>query len=181
MARQDPRRHRFHRRDALRFHDAARTSLYGYDPKTGKLYPLVADGFGTYNLATIMGGGEVVFELNDTHRPRRLEEGLAPVLPADTARRDVVARDTSTGTEGMDGQYARAGRLAGYLYTLTKNAAYAKKAWSGVRVPRVAGAQIKGPDVVTPIEDVMGLSTNSVAQGCLEAIEVLEMCGDQMR
>jgi hypothetical protein len=39
---------------------------------------------------------------------------------------------------------------------------------------------MKGPDVVTPIEDVMGLSTNSIAQGCLEAIEVLEMCGDQM-
>ena len=44
----------------------------------------------------------------------------------------------------------------------------------------MAGAQVKGPDVVTPIDDVIGLSTNSVAQGCLEAIEVLEMCGDQM-
>jgi hypothetical protein len=44
----------------------------------------------------------------------------------------------------------------------------------------VAGAQIKGPDVVTPIEDVPAFSTDSVAQGCLEAIEVLEMCGDQM-
>jgi hypothetical protein len=44
----------------------------------------------------------------------------------------------------------------------------------------MAGVQWKGPDVVTPIEDVMALSTNSVAQGCLEAIEVLEMCGDQM-
>ena len=34
--------------------------------------------------------------------------------------------------------------------------------------------------MVTPIDDVVALSTNSVAQGCLEAIEVLEMCGDQM-
>jgi hypothetical protein len=49
-----------------------------------------------------------------------------------------------------------------------------------VRIPRMAGAQLKGPEVVTPIEDVVALSTNSVAQGCLEAIEVLEMCGDRM-
>ncbi len=89
-------------------------------------------------------------------------------------------RDKTTGTEGSDGRYARPGRLSGYLYTLTKNAAYAKKAWSGVRVPRMAGVQWKGPDVVAPIEDVMALSTKSVAQGCLEAIEVLEMCGDQL-
>jgi hypothetical protein len=44
----------------------------------------------------------------------------------------------------------------------------------------MAGALVKGPDVVTQIDDVLGLSTNSVAQGCLEAIEVLDMCGDQM-
>ena len=38
----------------------------------------------------------------------------------------------------------------------------------------------KGPDVLDPIDEVTGLSTNSVAQGCLELIEVLEMCGDRM-
>src|ERR1039457_3393698 len=153
--------------------------LYGYDPKTGKLYAL-EDQVGTYNLATIMGGGDVVFELNTLIDHAGWKKAWNQYCRLHTARRDVIERDKATGTEGTDGQYARAGRLAGYLYTLTKNAAYAKKAWSGVRVPRVAGAQIKGPDVVTPIEDVMGLSTNSVAQGCLEAIEVLEMCGDQM-
>jgi hypothetical protein len=38
------------------------------------------------------------------------------------------------------------------------------------------GAQhLAGPNVISPIDEVSGLSTNSVAQGCLEAIEVLEM------
>jgi hypothetical protein len=32
--------------------------------------------------------------------------------------------------------------------------------------------------VLTPIDEVMALSTNSFAQGCLEGTEVLEMCGD---
>jgi hypothetical protein len=153
--------------------------LYGYDPKTGKLYAL-EDQVGPYNLATIMGGGEVVFELNTLIDHAGWKKAWEQYCRLHTARRDAIERDKATGTEGTDGQYARAGRLAGYLYTLTRNAAYAKKAWSGVRVPRMAATQVKGPDVVTPIEDVMGLSTNSVAQGCLEAIEVLEMCGDQM-
>jgi hypothetical protein len=153
--------------------------LYGYDPKTGKLYAL-QEQVGTYNLATIMGGGEVVFELNTLIDHPGWKKAWDQYCRLHTARRDVIERDKATGTEGADGQYARPGRLSGYLYSMTKNAAYAKKAWSGVRIPRTSGAQLKGPDVVTPIEDVMGLSTNSVAQGCLEAIEVLEMCGDQM-
>ncbi len=153
--------------------------LYGYDPKTGKLYAL-EEQVGTYNLATIMGGGEVVFELNTLIDHAGWKKAWDQYCRLHTARRDVIERDKATGSEGADGKYARPGRLAGYLYSMTKNAAYAKKAWSGVRIPRVASAAIKGPDVVTPIEDVPALSTNSVAQGCLEAIEVLEMCGDQM-
>jgi hypothetical protein len=153
--------------------------LYGYDPKTGKLYAL-EDQVGAYNLATIMGGGEVVFELNTLIDHAGWKKAWNQYCRLHTAPREVVARDNATGTEGTDAQYARGGRLAAYLYTLTKNPAYAKKAWSGVRVPRIAATPVKGPDVVTPIEEVTGLSTNSVAQGCLEAIEVLQMCGDQM-
>jgi len=70
---------------------------------------------------------------------------------------------------------------------LTKNPAFAKKAWSGVmggpnrpRGGRYSVTSLKGPDVLNPLDEVTGLSTNSVAQGCLELIEVLEMCGDQM-
>jgi len=153
--------------------------LYGYDPKTGKLYPL-EEQVGTYNLATIMGGGEVVFELNTLIDHAGWKKAWDQYCRLHTARADVVTRDKSTGTEGTDGQYARPGRLSAYLYAQTKNVAYAKKAWSGVRIPRTTGVEVKGPEVVTPIEDVVGLSTNSVAQGCLEAIQVLEMCGDQM-
>jgi hypothetical protein len=69
----------------------------------------------------------------------------------------------------------------------SKNPAFAQKAWAGVtggpnrpRGGRYAIASLKGPDVLTPIDEVTGLSTNSVAQNCLELIEVLEMCGDRM-
>ncbi len=153
--------------------------LYGYDPNTGKLYALEQQ-VGTYNLATIMGGGEVVFELNTLIEHAGWKKAWEQYCRLHTARRDVIERDKASGVEGADAQYARPGRLSGYLYSLNRNPAYARKAWSGVRIPRMGGAPLAGPEVVTPIEDVLALSTNSVAQGCLEAIEVLEMCGDQM-
>src|SRR5258707_11529577 len=34
-------------------------NLFGYDPATGKLYTLVDDPFGAYNLQIIMGGAEL--------------------------------------------------------------------------------------------------------------------------
>jgi hypothetical protein len=63
---------------------------------------------------------------------------------------------------------------------LAKNPAFAKKALSGLRLASFATTSFKGPEVLNPIDEVPGVSTNSTAQGCLEAIEVLEMCGEQM-
>jgi hypothetical protein len=154
--------------------------LYGYDPKTGRMGAIVPDGFGAYNLTTIMGGAEVVFELNELidhpgWRKAWREYGLLVRAP-----KEIVAKDRAGagGTEGADGQYAQYGRLAAYAYRDTKNPALAKKAWSLVRVPTYAATHFDPPAVLHPLDEIPGLSTNSVSQGCLEAIEVLEMCGD---
>ena len=154
-------------------------NLYGYDPATGKLYPLVEDGFGTYNLTTIQGGAEVVFELNTLIDHAGWNKIWNQYCRLSGAPKAVVAKDMTTGSEGADGQYAR-GRLAAYAYMLTKNPAFAKKALSGLRLASFATTSFKGPEVLNPIDEVPGVSTNSTAQGCLEAIEVLEMCGEQM-
>jgi len=154
--------------------------LYGYDPATGKLYSL-ENRIGTYNLATIMGGGEVVFELNTLIEHEGWKKAWNQYCRLHTVRDEAaVTRDNSTGTEGEDGRYSRPGRLSGYLYTLTKNPAYAQKAWAGIRGGRYPTTALKGPDVITPIEESTGISTNTVAQNALETIEVLEMCGDRM-
>jgi len=153
--------------------------LYGYEPATGKLHAL-EDKVGTYNLATIMGGGEVVFELNTLVDHPGWKRVWDQYCRLHTAPEDVVKRDNTTGKEGEDGRYARPGRLAGYLYTLTKNAAYAQKAWQGIGNRRYNPTAVKPPEVLALIDEIPGLSTNSVAQGCLELIEVLEMCGDRM-
>ena len=150
--------------------------LYGYDPKTGKMYALSPDGMGTYNLATIMGGGEVVFELNELIDHPGWKMAWQQYCRLHTAPKQVVQRDD--GTAGADARYARPGRLSAYLYRDTKNPAFARKAWSGVRLPTYDTTHVDTPEVVNPLDEISGLSTNSTAQGCLEAIEVLEMCPD---
>jgi hypothetical protein len=155
--------------------------LYGYDPKTGKMYVLSPDGMGTYNLATIMGGGEVVFELNELIDHAGWKKAWLQYCRLHTAPKAIVKQDIANGgTEGADARYSRPGRLSAYLYRETKNDAFARKAWSGVRVPTYATTHLEGPTVLNPIDEIAGLSTNSTAQSCLEAIEVLEMCGERM-
>ncbi len=152
--------------------------LYGYDPATGRLYAL-ENRVGTYNLATIMGGGEVVFELNELIDNAAWKKAWNQYCRLHTAPQNVVAQDD--GNTGSDGRYSRPGRLSGYLYMQTKNPAYAQKAWAGVnRTRRLTTTALKGPEVILPIDEVTGLSTNTTAQSCLELIEVLEMCGDRV-
>jgi hypothetical protein len=91
----------------------------------------------------------------------------------------------TTGTEGANAQFADPGRLSAYVYLKTKQAPFATKAWAGVNGGRqrpltYATTALKGPEVLTAIEEVTGISTNSVAQNSLQTIEVLAMCGDRM-
>lgn len=151
-------------------------NLYGYDPATGKLYPLEEDGFGTYNLTVNMGGPEVVFELNELIEDPAWHKTWLQYCRLHNAHKDVVKRDMTTGAEGMDAQYTQPGRLAAYVYLKTGNEAFARRATAGIRLNRYANlSHFAGPEVLNPIDEVPGMSTNSTAQGCLEAIEILQM------
>ena len=163
-------------------------NLLGYDPKTGKLYPLEADPFGTYNLTSIMGGAEVVFELNQLIDHAGWHKAWLQYCRLTSAPKPIVARDMTSGSEGADAAFAAPGRLAAYAYSKLKNPAFARKAWAQVlggganrqRGPLYVPKTFQGADALNPIEEVPGLSTNTVAQGCLQAIEVLAMCGAEM-
>jgi hypothetical protein len=154
--------------------------LYGYDPKTGKMGVIVPDGLGAYNLTTIMGGAEVVFELNDLIDHKGWKKAWRQYGLLVKARKEIVTRDMTTGAEGADGQYAQYGRLAAYAYLESKNAALAKKAWSLVRLPSFTTTHFDSPAVLNPIDEIPGVSTNSVAQNCLETIELLAMCPEHL-
>jgi hypothetical protein len=156
-------------------------NLFGYDPKTGELHTLYDDPYGTYNLTTIMGGAEVVFELNELIDHPGWKRAWLQYCRLYSAPKEVIKRDMTTGSEGADAAYARPDRLAAYVYRQTKNVAFARKAITAVsnRHTTYATQHFEGPDVLHPMDEIPALSTNGVAQSALIAIQVLEMCGDQ--
>jgi hypothetical protein len=157
--------------------------VMGYDPATGKLYQL-DDQLGTYNLATIMGGAEVVFELNLMLDDERWQKLWLQYCRLYSAPREVIVRDMTTGTEGADASYARDGRLAAYVYLKTGNEAYLQHAISALAAGGGDGRgaairKIKGPDVLNPVDDGPA-NTNGSAQDGLETITMLGMIGDKL-
>lgn len=159
-------------------------NLFGYDPETGRLYPLTDDPFGTYNLTTIQGGAEVVFDLNGFIDHKGWDKAWLQYCRLHDAPEEVVRQDMKTGREGKDGSYAERGRLAAYVYWRTGNKAFIEPAVKGLvgrwGLPNLETRKIDGPDVLKPVDEIPFVSTNWAAQFSLTAIEVLEMCGDAL-
>jgi hypothetical protein len=158
--------------------------VFGYDPKTGKLSELNDDA-GVYNLATIMGGAEVVFELNMMLDDPQWQKLWLQYCRLYTAPKDVILRDMQTGTEGGDASYVRDGRLAAYVYTKTQNAAFAQDAINSlVRTGRSAQAnpprRVEGPETLNPVDEANAMGTNGSAQNGLETITMLGMVGSSL-
>jgi hypothetical protein len=166
--------------------------IVGYDLATGKLTairdPLTKESVPvSYNLATIQGGGEVMFEVVPLLGRKDFEKAWAQYCRIGGAPADVLTRDKTTGTEGADARYIlneQSGpRLAAYAYAATKSPAFAKKAIAGM-LSRGGGFAtpklLTGPEVLNPTEEDATVSTNEAAQTGLTTIEVLELCKDAL-
>lgn len=174
--------------------------VFGYDPQTGKLYQLNNEA-GVYNLATIMGGAEVVFELNLMLDDPRWHKLWLQYCRLYSAPREVIETDMKTGKEGMDAGYVRDGRLAAYVYHQTKNEPFLQAAVTSLlhsgrprrdrsqsgnpasrssQVRSFGPTKVAGPDVVRPVDEWPMVGTNGAAQYGLETITMLGMVGDQL-
>ncbi len=169
--------------------------MYGFDPKTGRLYQ-ESGQLGEYNLATIMGGAEVIFELNPLLgdpawnklwlqycRLYRTPRGVS-----EDEMKAIIKKDMTTGTEGADGRFLNVQqggpRMAAYAYRETHNPVFARRAiemaFARLDNGPIKTDEVKGPDVLNPIVESPYVSTNGTAQECLNAIEVLQMCADRL-
>ena len=158
--------------------------VFGYDPATGKLFPL-SDEAGVYNLATIMGGAEVVFELNLMLDDPRWQKLWLQYCRLYNAPKDVIVRDNQTGTEGGDAAFVRDGRLASYVFFKTGNEAFLKAGLDALqRTGRLALLapplrHVAGPLALNPVDEGLG-GTNGAAQHGLETIAMLGLVGDRL-
>jgi YetA-like protein len=158
--------------------------LFGYDPAIGKLYQL-SDEAGQYNLATIMGGAEVVFELNLMLDDERWQKLWLQYCRLNNAPREVIVRDMATGTEGNDASYVRDGRLASYVYLKTKNPAFMKVGMNSLLTSsrgrrNEAIRRVEGPESLKPLDESGLAGTNGAAQYGLTTIISLGMVGDHL-
>jgi hypothetical protein len=151
------------------------------DPVTKKTVPV------SYNLATIQGGAEVMFELVPLLGRKDFETAWLQLCRIGNARAETLVKDKTTGTEGADASLTYAGqsgpRLSAYAYAKTKNPAFARKAiadmlalGAGVANPHI----VSGPDSLNPVDEDARISTNEASQTGLSIIEILELCQDQL-
>jgi len=162
----------------------------GYDPATGHFYQLDQGDVGSLHLATLMGGMEMAYELTPILNSKdwnRLYLQYCSLYGAPLE--DVQAafgKEIKERLGDPNGDYAR---QPGYAYVMTKDVKFAQRAWDYF-LPKQPGrfgggarfdTQIlKGPMVVKPLQEIRNVSTNSTSQWCLNAIELLQMAGDQM-
>jgi hypothetical protein len=163
-----------------------RNLVMGFDPKDGRLVELDPNP-GIYNLATIMGGAEVMFEVNELVDKPEWQTLWDRYLRLYEAPRAVLERDVTTNAEGADGRYLatqQSGpRLASYLYFRTKNPAFAKVAIRELvrrGVGPIKTQHVTTPDALESFDEYPGINTNYAGQAGLDAIETLEFCHDQL-
>lgn len=132
--------------------------LMGFDPATGVLTAR-DNTLGTYNLATIMGGAELMFEMN---------------MSFDDPAWKKVWSDFCANS----GASISPGKLQAYAYFVTKDPALAKSAVATLRPRRIGQGKAEPPISLATTND--GTDTNGAAQSSLNAIAVLEMCSDHL-
>jgi hypothetical protein len=166
--------------------------VVGFDLKTGNLTPVrdpVTKGSVpvSYNLATIQGGGEVMFELVPLLGRKDFVTAWLQYCRIGQAPAEILTKDRTTGTEGADGRYILRGqsgpRLAAYAYAHTGDRAFADKAIEGMlnEGGGIAHPQtLRGPDTLNVVKEDPAVSTNEAAQTGLSTIEILELCQDAL-
>ncbi len=166
--------------------------LVGYDAATGKLTairdPITKGSMPvSYNLATIQGGGEVMFELVPLLGRKDFATAWLQYCRIGGAPAEVLTLDRTTGNEGADARYIlneQSGpRLAAYAYAMTKNPAFAQRAINDIATRAGSSATphlLTGSDVLNPLDEAVEISTNEAAQTGLTIIEMLELCKDAL-
>ena len=155
---------------------------FGYDPATKKMY-MLNDTLGDSHLAVLMGGPEVAFELTGL-----MDDPVWNKLWLQYCRMYGASEPEVVREFGKRGDLGRGGpdfaRLAAFVYRMTGDTLYARKAWREFLDPRTRNQfdtlRLHGPDVLKPLTEIPRVSTNATAQWSLNAIELLELAGDRM-
>ena len=156
---------------------------FGYDPATNKMFMLSENAIGTSHLTVLMGGPEVAYELVDL-----LQDGVWEKLwlqysalygaPEEEVK-EAFGREADLGS--LSPHFAR---LPAYVAYKKDNPLYAQRAWDEFLNLKTAGqfdpVEVGGVEVLQRVQEIPYVSTNNTAQWSLNAIQLLELVGDEM-
>ena len=112
---------------------------------------------GKYNLSTIMGGAELMAELN---------------ISID----DPEWKKAWTAFCADSGEVISLGKMQAYAYSVNRDPALAQSAIATLHSVRRSIGRADPPNALAPMDD--GTDTNGSSQSSLNAIAVLELCSD---
>lgn len=155
---------------------------FGYDPATKKMYQL-NDTIGVIHLSVLMGGPEVIYELQDMLQDKNFDRlWLQFAKFYGSSNEEQMKEFGKTGKLGSLGPWYA--RLPAYTASKTNESRYADTAWNAFLAPgtnaQFTPVLVAGSDALKPVVEVKGISTNNTAQWCLNAIQLLQLVGDKL-
>jgi hypothetical protein len=163
-------------------HNAA----FGYDPQTYTLHRLDENDIGYLHLSVLMGGPEVAFELTHLLQNEKWDKLWMQFCKLYAVPEEEIEKEFGKAVElGKPGSWYA--RLPAWYAKQTGDKDYAARAWdeffnAGARYSHTdfIMQKFEGIQSLQPVYEVNGVSTNNTAQWCLNAIQLLELVGDQL-
>jgi hypothetical protein len=160
--------------------------VYGYDPATSMitLEKDQSQEVNSMHLATIMGGAEMMFELLSFLDHKEFMKVWLEYCEYYSMPKNDPSRSEKNAKLPVNSFLIP--RLTAYAAKAKKDKQLADRAWAEFLGPRNSGRsmyatqKISAPEVLNPLDENRGISTNSVAQWGLNAIFLPEMIGDKV-
>ncbi|MDH7604984.1 MAG: DUF6250 domain-containing protein [Melioribacter sp.] len=165
---------------------SGKDAAFGYDPKTYKLFRLSQNDIGSAHLSVLMGGPEVAFELSNLLKDKKWDKLWLQFCKLYGAPKEEIQKEFGKAVElGTPGPWYS--RLPAYYAKVTGDKSYAERAWKeffnyGSRQFQTNFEMEKFDSIqsLQPIYEVKWVSTNNTAQWCLNAIELLDLIGNDI-
>jgi hypothetical protein len=157
----------------------------GYDPESYTLHQLDEDHIGYSTISLLMGGPEVIFELTPLLEDEKWNALWLQLCKLHGAPESLIEKEFGRKVKlGDPGPWYA--RIPAYYAKITGDKSYAARAWDmffnadSRQRTHFDMQKFEGVESLQPIFEISGVSTNNTAQWCLNAIELLEMIGDQL-
>lgn len=165
---------------------SGKAGAFGYDPETAKIYQLGPDHIGTSHLSVLMGGPEIAFELTQLLDNKQWDRLWLQFTKIYGASEEAIEEEF-----GLNRRLGDAGpwyaRLPAYYAKVKTNEHYARRAWEDFLgrseydvLTDFEMRKYEGRNTLEPVYEVEGVSTNNTAQWSLNAIQLLELIGDEL-